>query len=163
MSVEYRKNRSKWGYRFYLRGKCYSRYVWETKTEARAAERIARTEAEKSPVLQPTALDTASGAFLIASAERQRSAWRLSHLRATFKAYVIPFVGEATLITDITPKQVENFIVFLKQTGQRRFPDRKLKNKTIFNIITDLRAMFYWGDGGRYRALLQEPGNRKGK
>ena len=163
MSVEYRKNRSKWGYRFYLRGKCYSRYVWETKTEARAAERIARTEAEKSPVLQPTALDTASGAFLIASAERQRSAWRLSHLRATFKAYIIPFFGEATPITDITPKMVENFIIFLKQTGQRRFPDRKLKNKTIFNIITDLRAMFYWGDGGRYRALLQEPGNRKGK
>ena len=38
MSVEYRKDRKKWGYRFYLRGQCFKRYAWETKTEAKEAE-----------------------------------------------------------------------------------------------------------------------------
>ena len=50
------------------------------------------------------------------------------------------------MITDITPKMVENLITALKRKG--------LKNKTVKNIITDLRAMFNWAmepleDGGR--------------
>ncbi len=40
------------------------------------------------------------------------------------------------MITDITPKMIENFIAALKR--------KKLKNKTVKNIITDLRAMFNW-------------------
>ena len=76
MSVEYREDRKKWGYRFYLRGQCFKKYAWETKTEAREAEREAQVDAKKSPMVQPTAMVTASGAYLIASAERGRSQWR---------------------------------------------------------------------------------------
>ena len=73
MSVEYRKNRKRWGYQFYLHGKCFSRYAWDTKTEAKEAEREAYSDAKNNPGHQPTALATASGAYLIASAERGRS------------------------------------------------------------------------------------------
>jgi integrase len=136
MSVESRDDRKKWGYRFYLRGQCFKKYAWDTKTEAKEAEREAQVEAKKSPTLQPTALVTAGGAYLIASAERGRSQWRVDGLNYTFKAHIIPYFGEATLITDITPKTVENFIAALRRKG--------LKNKTIKNVITDLRAMFNW-------------------
>jgi integrase len=136
MAVEYRKDRKKWGYRFYLRGQCFTRHVWDTKTQAKQAEREARAEAAKSPRLQPTAMATASGGYLIASAERGRSRWRIDGLNYTFKAHIVPHFGEASLITDITPQMVENFISALKRKG--------LKNKTVKNIITDLRAMFNW-------------------
>jgi integrase len=136
MAAEYRKDRKKWGYRFYLRGQCFTRHVWDTKTEARQAEREARAEAAKTPPPQPTAMATASGGYLIASAERGRSRWRIDGLNYTFKAHIVPYFGEAALITDITPQMVENFISSLKRKG--------LKNKTVKNIITDLRAMFNW-------------------
>ena len=69
----------------------------------------------------------------------------LTGLHYTVSAHIIPHFGEATLITDITPKDVENFIAALKGKG--------LKNKSVKNIITDLRAMFNWAmepreDGG---------------
>ena len=63
----------------------------------------------KSPTLQPHGLVTASGACLIASAERGPSQWRLDGLNYTFKAHIVSYFGAATLITDITPKMVENF------------------------------------------------------
>ena len=137
MSAElYRKNRKKWGYRFYLRGKCSSRYAWDTKTQAKQAEQEAQVEARKNPALQPTALATASGAYLIASAERGRSRWRIDGLNYTFKAHIIPHFGETTPITDINPGMVKNFITTLKQKG--------LKNKSVKNIIADLRALYNW-------------------
>jgi integrase len=133
MSVEYR------------RGQCFSKYAWDTKTEAKQAEQEAQVDARNSSSLQPTALLTASGAYLIASAERERSKWRLDGLNYTFKAHIIPHFGEATLITDINPGMVANFITALKRRG--------LKNKTVKNIIADLRALYNWAmesleDGG---------------
>ena len=103
---------------------------------SKGAEREAQVDAKKSPTVQPTAMVTASGAYLIASAERGRSQWRLDGLNYTFKAHIVPYFGETTLITDITPKTVENFIAALKRKG--------LKNKTVKNVITDLRALFNW-------------------
>ena len=97
MSVDYRDDRKKWGYRFSLHGKPFKRYVWNTKTEAREAERLAIIEAKKSPQLQPTALVTASGAYLIESAKRGRSQWRIDGLHYTFNAHIVPHFGEATL------------------------------------------------------------------
>src|SRR5262249_40965421 len=145
MSVEYRADRKKWGYRFYLADKCFKKYVWETKTAAKQAEQQAQVEARKAPALQPTALLTASGAYLIASAERRRSKWRIDGLHSTFKAHIIPYFGEATLITDITTKHRENFIADLKCKG--------LKNKSVKHIVANLSAMFVWAmespeDGG---------------
>ena len=51
MAVEHRKDRGKWGYRFYLHGTCYKKYAWGTKGEARKAEREARVDLEKNPPL----------------------------------------------------------------------------------------------------------------
>ena len=62
MSVEYRADRKKWGYRFYLAGICYKKYAWDSKTEAKQAEQEAQVEARKNPALQPTALVTAASA-----------------------------------------------------------------------------------------------------
>jgi integrase len=150
MSVEYRKNRKRWGYRFYLRGQCFSRYVWDSKTEAKQAEQEAQVDARNNPALQPTALATAAGAYLIASAEGDKGQWRIDGLNYTFKSHIIPHFGEATLIGDITPGMVKNFILALKR---KKFRGEKLKNKTIKNIITDLNAMYNWAmepleDGG---------------
>jgi integrase len=153
MSVEYRKNRKRWGYRFYLRGQCFSRYVWDSKTEAKQAEREAQVDARKNPGLQPTALLTASGAYLIASAERGRSKWRIDGLNYNFKAHIIPHFGEAALITDLTPQMVENFIAALKRKG--------LKNKTVKNIITDLRALFNWAMEEDINLMTRNPVTKK--
>jgi site-specific recombinase XerC len=62
-----------------------------------------------------------------------------------FKAHIIPHFGEATPITDITPKMVETFIGSLKRKG--------LKNNSVKRVIVDLCAMFNWAmepreDGG---------------
>jgi integrase len=141
MSVEYRKNRKRWGYRFYLRGQCFTSYAWDSKTEAKQAEQEAQVEARKNPGLQPTALQTVAGAYLIASAESGKGQWRIDGLNYTLKAHIIPGFGEATLITDITTRTVKNFIHALRG---KRFKGEKLKNKTIKNIITDLNAMFNW-------------------
>jgi len=143
MSVEYRDDRKKWGYRFYLFGQCFKKYAWDTKTEAKEAEREAQVEAKKSPRLQPAALITASGAYLIASVEDGRSRWRINY---TFKAHIVPYFGEATLITDIIQRSVETLVTALKKKG--------LKNKFVKNIVTDLRAMLHWAmipqkDGAR--------------
>jgi integrase len=153
MSAEYRKNRKRWGYRFYLRGQCFSRYAWDTKTEAKQAEREAQVEARKTPGLQPSALATASGAYLIASAERGRSKWRIDGLNYTFKAHIIPHFGESTPITDITPQMVENFIAALKRKG--------LKNKTVKNVITDLRALFNWAMEEDINLVARNPVTKK--
>jgi integrase len=153
MSVEYRKNRKRWGYRFYLRGQCFSRYVWDTKTEAKQAEQGAQVEARKNPGLQPTALLTASSAYLIASAERGRSEWRIDGLNYTFKAHIIPHFGEAALITDLTPQMIENFIAALKRKG--------LMNKTVKNIITDLRALFNWAMEEDINLMTRNPVTKK--
>ena len=141
MSVEYREDRKKWGYRFYLRGQCFKKYAWETKTEAKEAEQQAKVDARNSPALQPTALATAAGAYLIASAEGGKGQWRIDGLNYTFKAHIIPYFGEATLIGDITPGMVKNFIRALQR---KKFRGEKLRNKTVKNIITDLTAMYNW-------------------
>ena len=47
MSVEYREDRKKWGYRFYLAGQCYKKYAWETKTEAKKAEQKRKLTRER--------------------------------------------------------------------------------------------------------------------
>jgi hypothetical protein len=70
MAVEYRKDRGKWGYRFYLHGRCFKKYAWETKGEARKAERETRVELEKNPPLPPTALVSIVAAYLVDAAEK---------------------------------------------------------------------------------------------
>jgi integrase len=136
MSVEYREDRGKWGYRFYLHGKCFKRYAWDTKTEARKAEREARVELEKHPPLPPTALASIVAAYLVDSAEDGRSMWRLDGLRYSYKKYILPHFGEAKPVGDITPDDVKKLIRALKQKG--------LKGKTIWHVIVNLRSVLNW-------------------
>ena len=56
MPTEYRKDRKKWGYRFYLQGKPYKRYAWDTKAEAKKAERDHIRYLEENPPPPPEAL-----------------------------------------------------------------------------------------------------------
>ncbi|MCH7565549.1 MAG: hypothetical protein IH968_17185, partial [Gemmatimonadetes bacterium] len=70
------------------------------------------------------------------SAFRERSAWRIKALRWNFTKWVLPYFGELTRITDISPDDIEKFIHAQKARG--------VKNSTIWHYITDLRAMFNW-------------------
>jgi len=149
MAVEYRKERGKWGYRFYLRGKCFKKYGWETKGEARKAEREARVELEKHPPLPPTALASIVAAYLVDSAEKGRSMWRLDGLRYSYKKHILPYFGEAKLIGDITPDDVNKLIRALKQKG--------LKGKTIWHVIVNLRSALNWATKKPHQFLRENP------
>src|SRR5688500_15105222 len=108
--IERRNDRGKWGYRFYQAGRCFKRYVWDSRAEAKQAERERRVELAKNPPLPATALGSLVAAYLVDSAERERSMWRLDGLRLSMKNHILPFFGEATPIASITSEGVEKFI-----------------------------------------------------
>src|SRR5689334_2029234 len=96
--VEYRANRERWGYRVCLAGRTYKRYAWATQAEAREALNKLKEEIRnkpKEPELPPTALITVVSAYLIDSAEKGRSAWRIDGMRWNFNKVIIPFFGAA--------------------------------------------------------------------
>ena len=139
MAVEYRKDRKKWGYRVYRAGISYKKYAWGTKTEAREAEREFLVELKNHAPIPKNTLAAVASAYLIESARKGRSQWRLDGLRWNFQKWTLPHFGESTLVTAIRSKDVEEFI--LKQK-QRRVNGRPISNKTIWNLVTDLRSMF---------------------
>ena len=149
MAVEFRKNRRKWGYRFHCLGNRFERFTWLTKGEARDAERARRVELKKNPPAPPTALVMAGNAYIDASAERGRSQWRLDGLGYGLAKHVYPFFGSATLLADIKPDNVEKFIRSLKA--------KRLKNKTIKNLIADLRALYNWAMEDEVRLATKNP------
>ncbi len=136
MAVEYRKNRKKWGFRVYRAGHNYKRYAWDTKTEAREAEREFLVELKNRPPIPKNTLCQVVSAYLIESARKGRSQWRLDALRWSFNRFILPFFGENTVAKSINHKDVTEFILQQKQ--------RRVSNKTIWNYVTDLRAMFNW-------------------
>jgi integrase len=142
--TEWREDRKKWGYRFYRQGKRYKKYAWDTEAEAAKAERLKLTELENNPPLPPTALGAAAAAYLTASAEPEieRSMWRLDGLRYTFKAHIIPHFGETRSLHDIGAGEARAFLRALKRKTQKS--GKRLKNKTIKNIMTDFRALYNW-------------------
>jgi len=150
MGVDFRKDRGKWGFRVYRAGHTYKRYAWDTKTEAREAEREFLVELKKRPPIPKNTLCQVVSAYLIESARKGRSQWRLDSLRLNFKKWVLPFFGESTIITSIKHKDVTEFILQQKQRGVR--------NKTTWNYVTDLRAMFNWAL--KEELLLENPVNR---
>jgi integrase len=149
MAVEYRKERGKWGYRFYLHGECFKRYAWDTKTEARQAEREARVELEKHPPLPPTALASIIAAYLLDSAENGRSMWRLDGLRYSYQKHILPHFGEAKPVADITADDVNKLIRGLKQKG--------LKGKTIWHVIVNLKSALNWATKKPHHFLRENP------
>lgn len=115
MSIEYRKERKKWGYRVYRAGHSYKKYGWATKTEARQAEADFLAELKSRPPIPKNGLAQVVSAYLVESARKGRSQWRLDGLRYNFSKWTLPHFGENTLITVIRPKDVEEFI--LKQSN----------------------------------------------
>jgi len=136
--IEYREERDRWGYRVSLQGRTYKRYVWETREEAKAALIEFKTELAsraKEPELPPTALITVVSAYLIDSAEKGRSQWRIEGMRWNFDKVIIPFLGAPTPITTITTEQIQKLVI------QRK---RSVKPKTLWHDVTNLRACLNW-------------------
>ncbi len=136
--IEYRAERDRWGYRVCLQGRTYKRYVWATREEAKAALIELKTEVAsrpKTPELPPTALITVVSAYLVESAEKGRSGWRIDGMRWNFDKIIIPFFGAATPIGSITSDQVQKLVI------QR---ERNVKPKTVWHDVTNLRALLNW-------------------
>jgi integrase len=136
--IEYREDRQRWGYRFSQAGATYKRYVWETREEAKAALIELKKELAsrpKEPELPPAALITVVSAYLIESAEKGRSQWRIDGMRWNFDKVIIPFFGAATPVCSITTDQVQKLVI------QRK---RQVKPKTVWHDVTNLRACLNW-------------------
>jgi len=155
--VERRTDRARWGYRLCYQGRTYKRYAWATREEARAALIELKRELESQssePELPPTALIAVINDYLSVSAENGRSKWRVDNLRWNFKSAILPFFGEAMLITSITTDQIRRMVI------QRK---RKVKPKTVWHDVTNLRALFNFActpreteDGKKIPPLLRE-------
>jgi len=115
MPTEYRKDRKKWGYRFFLHGKSWKQYAWDSQDEAKNAEAERRAYLLKNPPLKTDALGNVGALYLIDSAERGRSKWRIDGLRWNLNAHILPFFKAETPISAITDADVENFF---KEPGQ---------------------------------------------
>jgi len=149
MPTEYRKDRKKWGYRFFLHGKSWKQYAWDTQEEAKNAEAERRAYLLKNPPLKTDALGNVGALYLIDSAERGRSKWRIDGLRWNLNAHILPFFKAETPISAITDADVENFIRHHKRRG--------VKNSTIWHYIVDLRALFYWAMEKKHRFVRINP------
>src|SRR4051794_36281084 len=110
MPTEYRKNRRKWGYRFFLHGRCWKRYAWDTQLDAKNAEAERRSEVLKNLPIRTDALGNVATRYLTELAERGRSKWRLDAVRWNLKAFILPFFKPETPITAITERDIENFV-----------------------------------------------------
>jgi integrase len=136
--IEHRAERDRWGYRVCLRGRTYKRYAWATREEAKAALIELKREVAsgpKEPELPPTALITVVSAYLVDSAEKGRSGWRIDGMRWNFDKVIIPFFGAATPISTITTEQIQKMVI------QRK---RSVKPKTLWHDVTNLRACLNW-------------------
>jgi len=142
MAIEYRRDRKKWGYRVCRAGNTYKKYGWDTKTAAREAEREFLVELKRRPPIPKNTLCQVVSAYLIESARKDRSQWRLDGLRWNFNKFVLPHFGESRIITTIKTKDVDEFILMQRQRRVKR--GNRISNKTVWNIVTDLRAMFNW-------------------
>jgi integrase len=132
MAIERKRKKGTWGYRFFQAGRCYKRYGWETRGGAKEAEIQFRASLKDNPPLPPTALINVVGAYLVDSAERGRSWWRVEGLRLCLKKHVLPYFGDARLITDIEFEDVDKLVRKLKKSG--------LKPKSIWHVVANLRS-----------------------
>lgn len=130
MSVEYRAERRCWTWRVYRYGKRHKGYGYATKEEARAAERSFLKTLEEAPRLPSTSLQ-AVAENVVANAQLRRSHSRAQGLCLNLEKFIIPYFGAGTLITDLTPQQVEHFVAFHLA---------RVKPMTVWHYVKDLRA-----------------------
>jgi integrase len=146
MSVLKKRRGGSWGYQFYLQGRRYKKFGYQTPQEAKAAEQETRIDLRKNPPLPPTALVNATSNHLIELAADGKSEHRTEALRLCFTKHVLPYFGEATLITDITFENVRQLVLKLKAT-------RRYKPKSLWHVVSNLRSTLNWAVGAR---LLRE-------
>lgn len=149
MPTEYREDRSKWGYRFFLHGRRWKKYAWDTELEAKNAEAVKRTELLENPPLPTDSIGNVAALYLIDSAEKGRSKWHIDHLRYDFNAFILPFFKPQTPMSAITEVHIENFIKHHKR--------RKVKNSTIWHYVKHLRALFYWAMEKKHKFVRVNP------
>jgi integrase len=135
MPVEYRKNRKRWGYRFSQAGSIYKSFAYRTKAAATQAEAEKRTELKNNPPPPNNSMAALCSAYLIDSVPK-RSHHRVDALRWNFAKWVLPYFGAQMLISAVKPDDVESFVLAQKRRG--------VTNKTVWNIIVDVRALFNW-------------------
>jgi excisionase family DNA binding protein len=148
MSTEYRKNRKRWGYRFFLHGKSWKRYAWDTQEEAKNAEAAQRASLLENPPLRTDSIGNVAALYLIDSAEQERSKWRIDALRWNFHVFILPFFKPETPMSAITEADIEKFIKHHK---------RRVKNSTIHHYIVDLSALFNWAMEKKHRFVRVNP------
>jgi len=136
MPTEYRENRRKWGYRFFLHGRTWKRYAWGTQEAAKNAETEQRAYLLKNPPLKADSLGNVAALYLIDAAEQGRSKWRIDALRWNLSAHILPFFKAETPLAAIDEQRVEAFVKHHKKRG--------VKNSTIWHYVIDLRALAYW-------------------
>ena len=147
--IEFRAERERWGYRVCRAGKTYKRFVWRTKAEAEKALRKFLVDLDERPRIPRNSFVSVVGEYLVQSALKGRSQWRLDALQLNFKKFIVPFFGDHTAVGDITRKQVEAFILDQKKRG--------VTNSTVWHFVTDLRACLNWAV--REGVLLANPCN----
>jgi integrase len=133
MAAERKRKRGTWGYRFSQAGRCYKSYGFPTRAEAKEAEIQFRANLKDNPPLPPTALINVISAYLIDSVERGHSEWRVEGLRLSLRKHVLPYFGDAKLITDIEFEEIEKLVIKLKRSGA-------LKPKSIWHVVANLRS-----------------------
>src|SRR4030095_9604246 len=131
MAVERKRKKGSWGYRSSQAGRCYKRFGFQSRAEAKEAEIQFRASLKDNPPLPPTALINVVSAYLVDSVERGRSEWRVEGLRLCLKKHVLPYFGEARLITDIEFEEVEKLVIKLKKS---------LKPKSVWHVVANLRS-----------------------
>jgi site-specific recombinase XerD len=132
MAIERKRKKGSWGYRFCQAGRCYKNYGFQTRAAAKEAEVQFQASLKDNPPLPPTALINVVAAYLVDSAERGRSGWRVEGLRLCLRKHVLPYFGEARLITDIQFEEIEKLVIKLKGSG--------LKSKSTWHVVANLRS-----------------------
>lgn len=128
-NVEYRADRQRWGFRVSLNGKRYKQYQWHSEEEAEAAYASFIQQAR----LPVTAFGSVARSYCLDTG-RKRSKARYDGARYNTEKWLIPWFGDATPVSRITPADCERFVAFHKQ--------RAVKNITVWHYTKDLRAIF---------------------
>jgi site-specific recombinase XerD len=157
--------RGRYGFDFWRNNQRHVKYVWNTRDEAeKALLQLLLDLSNRPPELPQNSLRAAYNNYYDDCAEmvnrNERSKWRLSGLGFTFEVHILPHLGERRPVTTVHAEDGLELLNTLKQKTikraiigrvgrQRKRVDeidtgKKLKNKTIRNIMGDLKAFYNW-------------------
>jgi integrase len=133
MSVEKRKDREKWGYRYTDRsGKRKGVFKWNTKGEAAKAH--ARFLTTQKTSARGWDMKVLCEKYYEESIRKHRSKWRLQAIGWNSGKWYIPFFSKEGSIAAISSRRIEDFMDYHRNRGASL--------STIWHYIVDLKAMF---------------------